>query len=69
VSLPIVLISGWLIMVAIILIYLLLSRDPEVQRVRWGLFMERKRYKPEDFELPDPETKPWPEHHDEQHPY
>jgi hypothetical protein len=47
-------IAGWLIMVALVIIWSLLRRppDPRVHRLRLGVFVERDREEPE---------PPWPE--------
>jgi hypothetical protein len=47
-------IAAVLLLVAMVLLYRMMSRDPDVRRTRYGFFVERDRYR---------EPDPWPELH------
>jgi hypothetical protein len=46
------------VVVAIILVYRLMNRNPDVRRTRWGFFAERDRFDEEEKEPPWPELPP-----------
>lgn len=62
-------IAGVLILVAMILGYRLLNRDPDVRRARYGFFVERDRYTDDEPFWPNlppkhealPSTTQWPD--------
>jgi hypothetical protein len=47
------------VLIAIILAYRLMNRNPDVRKTRWGFFVERDRFK--DKEEPWPDLVPPPE--------
>jgi hypothetical protein len=59
-------IAALLVLVAMVLAYRLLNRDPDVRSTRYGFFVERDRYTREregwpEFDPPDARTLPqWP---------
>jgi hypothetical protein len=63
---PTLITTGLIIVLAMVLGYRLLNRDPSVRRTRWGIFMERDHYDEEgevwtvDPLDPESETRPVP---------
>ena len=63
---PIVLIAAVVVVLAMVLAYRLMNRNPDVSRTRYGFFVERDRYTEEPGwpELRPPERRELPTWHD-----
>lgn len=59
---PTLITTGVVLVVALVLAFRLLNKDPAVRRTRWGFFVERDLH-PEDEETPTEEDTKinWPE--------
>jgi hypothetical protein len=58
-------VAGVLLLVAMVLLYRLLGRDPNVRNTRYGFFIERDRFEDEEPPWPDPEkTAEYPSRRD-----